>query len=67
MLNLQLKSLYQLIESFPKGFPIEPPLSRKRIIEENVRMGLLETDRDGRMIYILKMGNVLYFYHNYGV
>lgn len=51
-----MKTFYELLLEFPEWFTIDSPLKKKHIIEENIRVALPETDKEGRPIYLVKLG-----------
>lgn len=48
---------YEFMVECPEWFTKEGPLSRRSIIEKNIRILTVNKDRDGRQIYIVKTGN----------
>lgn len=51
-----MKTFYELLLEFPEWFTIDSPLKKKHIIEQNIRVALPETDKEGRPIYLVKLG-----------
>lgn len=49
---------YDLLLEYPEWFTKKGPLDKKRIIEENIRVQLGQFDKEGRPIFIAKMGKV---------
>ncbi|XP_066141815.1 clavesin-2-like isoform X2 [Euwallacea fornicatus] len=53
----RLKTYYELLSEFPEWFTTDPPMAKKHLIEKEIRAVLSETDREGRPIYLVKLGN----------
>ncbi|XP_044266196.1 alpha-tocopherol transfer protein-like isoform X1 [Tribolium madens] len=53
-----MKLHYEFMLECPEWFTKDGPLSRKYIIEKNIRVLTPYRDRDGRQIYIIKTGNL---------
>ncbi|XP_050309327.1 retinaldehyde-binding protein 1-like isoform X2 [Anthonomus grandis grandis] len=54
----RIKANYQLILQYPEWFTKDQPISKKELIDKDIRIGIPETDKEGRPIYIVKIGNV---------
>ncbi|CAG9771218.1 unnamed protein product [Ceutorhynchus assimilis] len=52
----RIKMYYKTSNEYPDWFRISPPIDQKKIIEANIRICLPDTDREGRPIYIVKLG-----------
>ncbi|KAL1500924.1 hypothetical protein ABEB36_006343 [Hypothenemus hampei] len=50
-------SNYELSQQFPQWYIRESPLKRSHLIKKQIRMAILNTDKDGRPIYIARLGN----------
>lgn len=51
-----MKTFYELLLEFPEWFTTDSPLKKKHIIEQNIRVALPESDKEGRPIYLVKLG-----------
>ncbi|XP_018569349.1 alpha-tocopherol transfer protein-like [Anoplophora glabripennis] len=53
----KITNYYELVLQYPDWFPILGPLDKKSIIDKDVRMMLPQYDKEGRVIFIAKLGN----------
>ncbi|XP_066251059.1 retinaldehyde-binding protein 1-like [Euwallacea similis] len=53
----RMKTYYELLLEFPEWFTKDSPIAKKHVIEEEIRVALSETDKEGRPIYLVKLAN----------
>lgn len=51
-----MKLFYETLLEFPEWFTKEPPIQYKKLIDRQSRLLSDVTDKDGRPIYIVKLG-----------
>ncbi|KAF7267921.1 hypothetical protein GWI33_018871 [Rhynchophorus ferrugineus] len=54
----RIKAFYEILFQYPEWMTCETPADKKHIIEKDIRVALPHTDKEGRPIYIVKIGNV---------
>ncbi|XP_030761154.1 uncharacterized protein LOC115886207 [Sitophilus oryzae] len=54
----RMKLFYDLLFQYPEWMTKEPPVNKRHLIDKEIRVALPDTDKEGRPIYLVKIGNV---------